>query len=53
MQSVTLAPMQLTSLKQSSTADPVLTRLEKNGFTSSSNNRPSSAATTIKRSSVR
>jgi len=41
--------MQLTTLKQSSTkTDPVLQRLEKNGFSS----RPSSAATTAKKSSV-
>ncbi len=53
MQSVTVAPMQLTSLKQSSTtADPVLNRLERNGFTTSSNSRPPSAAN-VKRSSVR
>jgi hypothetical protein len=49
IQSITVAPMQLTTLKQSSTNDPVLTRLEKNGFT---NSRPTSAVNS-KRSSVR
>jgi hypothetical protein len=49
IQSITVAPMQLTTLKQSSTTDPVLTRLEKNGFT---NSRPTSAVNS-KRSSVR
>ncbi len=49
IQSITVAPMQLTALKQSSTTDPVLNRLEKNGFT---NSRPTSAVN-IKRSSVR
>ena len=44
--------MQLTTLKQSSTTDPVLSRLEKNGFTTSSNSRPPSAVN-VKRSSVR
>ncbi|CAF1571180.1 unnamed protein product, partial [Rotaria sp. Silwood1] len=50
IQSITLAPMQLNTLKQSTTSDPVLTRLEKNGFTTSSNSRPPSAVN-IKRSS--
>ncbi|CAF3055606.1 unnamed protein product [Rotaria sp. Silwood2] len=50
VQSVIVAPMQLNTLKQSSTSDPVLTRLEKNGFTTSSNSRPPSA-TNVKRSS--
>ncbi|CAF4137731.1 unnamed protein product [Adineta steineri] len=50
VQSVTVAPMQLTALKQSSTTDAVLSRLEKSGFTTSLNNRPSSAVN-IKRSS--
>jgi hypothetical protein len=49
IQSITVAPMQLTALKQSSTTDPVLNRLERNGFT---NSRPTSAVN-IKRSSVR
>ena len=44
-QSITLPPMQLSSLKQSST-DPVLSRLEKNGFTTPS--RPTSSASTTK-----
>ena len=52
MQSVTLAPMQLTTLKQSSTTNPVFNRLERNGFTSASNSRPPSAVN-VKRSSVR
>jgi hypothetical protein len=52
VQSVTVAPMHLTMLKQSSTTDPVLTRLEKNGFTNSSNSRPPSAVN-VKRLSVR
>lgn len=43
-QSITLAPMQLTSLKQSTTTDPIVNRLEKNGFS-----RPSSATPTAKR----
>lgn len=52
MQSVTLAPMQLATLKQtSSTTDPVLSRLEKNGFATSSSSRPASAVP-AKRSSV-
>ena len=57
MQSITVAPMQLTALKQTSTTtttDPVLTRLEKNGFTNtSSSSRPPSAAVQGKRNSVR
>ncbi|CAF4310311.1 unnamed protein product [Rotaria socialis] len=43
VQNVTLAPMQLTALKHSTT-DPVLNRLEKNGFTNTSSSRPPSAA---------
>lgn len=52
VQSITVAPMQLTALKQpsSTTTDPVLTRLEKNGF---SNSRPPSATVQSKRNSVR
>jgi valyl-tRNA synthetase len=42
--------MQLTTLKQSSIADPVLNRLERNGFT---NSRPTSAVNSAKRSTVR
>jgi hypothetical protein len=52
VQSITVAPMQLTTLKQSSTTDPVLSRLEKNGFATSSNSRPASAVP-VKRSSVK
>ncbi|UJR09353.1 hypothetical protein I4U23_013597 [Adineta vaga] len=50
LQSVTLPPMQLTSLKQSTSTDPVLIRLEKSGFTTTTNSRPTSAVN-VKRSS--
>ena len=42
--------MQLTALKQSTITDPVLNRLERNGFT---NSRPPSAVNSAKRSTVR
>lgn len=43
--SIVVAPVQLTSLKPSTTSDPVLTRLSKNGFANNSiNSRPASAA---------
>ncbi|CAF1094655.1 unnamed protein product [Adineta ricciae] len=50
IQSVTLPPVQLTALKQSTSVDPVINRLEKSGFSTASNSRPASAAT-FKRSS--
>ena len=51
MQTVTVAPMQLSILRQPA-ADPMLSRLEKNGFTTApSNSRPASAVS-VKRSSV-
>ena len=52
VQSVIVAPMELNSLQQASTADPVRIRLEKNGFTTLSTSRPASA-TNVKQSSVR
>lgn len=45
VQSVTLPPVQLTALKQPTTSDPVLARLEKSGFVSVPNSRPASAVT--------
>lgn len=53
VQSVTVAPMQLTTLKQSSNTDPVMTRLERNGFTNTSSSSRPPSAVQVKRTSVR
>lgn len=45
--------MQLTTLKQSSNADPVMNRLERNGFTNTSSNSRPPSAVQVKRTSVR